>query len=62
MNFFGTEFFSCTNWDTKEKGLVGVSKNQVWKYNFKYHLACSKYNFVLKANGCMRPIFGHVNF
>ncbi len=31
LELFGMEFLSCTNTDTKEKGLIGVSKNKVSK-------------------------------
>ena len=29
LELFGMEFLSCTNIDTKEKGLIGVSKDKV---------------------------------
>ena len=29
LELFGMEFLSCTNMDTKEKGLIGVSKEKV---------------------------------
>lgn len=29
LDLFGVEFLSCTNLDTKDKGLIGVSKNRV---------------------------------
>ncbi len=29
MNSFGMEFISCSNMETREKGIIGVSKNKV---------------------------------
>ena len=29
LELFGMEFLSCTNTDTKENGLIGVSKDRV---------------------------------
>lgn len=29
LDLFGVEFLSCTNLDTKDKGLIGVSKSRV---------------------------------
>ena len=29
LELFGMEFLSCTNTETKEKGLIGVSKDKV---------------------------------
>lgn len=43
MHLFGTEFFSCTNADTKENGLVGISKQKV----IIFHETTSDQNFVI---------------
>jgi hypothetical protein len=38
LNLFGTEFLSCINFDTKEKGLLGVSKEKVHTLDVEYEI------------------------